>query len=233
MFKKISLLFLLAIMACQTAQQKSLHLVANRTEQLKPLSTWKSTWCQLEVELTQPTQARYQEMFPQENVTNTMRYTWRALESSCEILPNGTGQALKNQQAFLETSLCLLLQVHYVNSPFDELIIKDSDVEAVGEVTHIRSGKDPALGIFLPSEKFVLETRTRNRGVLKAEYSEYSRDLWLPSRLEQSLGDTLLRVDDIEYGTEARPLIKSFLISVGSSQKPIRQSKVSFTDCRH
>jgi len=229
-----SLLFisLLGLAACQTAQQKSEMLVADRAGRLKHLSSWKSTWCQVDTELTEPARARFEQMFPAES-PGELSYAWRARESSCEVSPLVASPVAKSQQAFLETALCLLMQVHYVNSPFDELDIASTGVEPLGDMVHIKAGDKPDLGIFLPYESMTIETRTKSRGVLRATYQE-QQGVMLPKRLEQNRGGTQFVVDEIEYEptmSGTRPMLKSFWIEVGA-EKPLRHSKAIVRDCR-
>jgi hypothetical protein len=222
------LIIFLALAACQTAQQRSEKLVAKRMAQLKPLSSWRPLWCQVDTELTEPAKARYEEMFPSESASD-LSYVWRSRESSCEITPMKPSAIAKSQQAFLETALCLLMQVHYVNSPFDELAV--AEIEPQGELTHIRTGANSELGIFLPPDLPTVETRTKSRGVLRAEYAGQG-GMMVPKRLEQRLHETSFVIDDIVYDTSgAKPLLKSFWIEVGA-EKPLRHSQAFFRDCR-
>ncbi len=230
MFKALLLLGFLFLAACQTAAQKNMALLNDRAEKLRPLSEWRSSWCRVEVEMTQPALARFKEMFPDENLaTESWAYNWKARENMCEVTPVDVSPATKSQQGFLNTAFCLLLQVHYVNSPFDELKIEPRDIESVKDVVHIASGADKDLGIYLPRERFVVETRTRSRGQLIAEYSENGGH-WLPSRLEQRRGNTIFVVEDMQYAG-ARPWLESFWIAVGG-EKALRQSQVKIKDCR-
>lgn len=224
------LFFFLALAACQTAQQRSEKLVMKRAAQLKHLSSWRPMWCQVDTELTEPAKARYEEMFPSESASD-LSYVWRSRESSCEITPMKPSAIAKSQQAFLETALCLLMQVHFVNSPFDELAMASSDIEPVGELTHIRSGANADLGIFLLPDVPTVETRTKSRGILRAEYAEQAGVL-LPKRLEQNRMGTLFVVDDIVYDlSAARPQLKSFWMEAGT-ETPLRHSQAQFRDCR-
>jgi len=229
------LLLALLFSGCQTAQQRSQQLVQQRVGELKHLSQWNPTWCQVDTRLTQPAMARYREMFPLESevlAQETWGYTWKSRKSTCEITPLDSSPVTRNHQGFLETSICLLLQAHYVNSPFDELDL--NDIQAVGPLTQIRAGANPDLGIFLPRDSMTVETRTKSRGVLHAIYDNQNGP-WLPRRLEQRHGATSVVVDEIEYdpdaGSAARPMLKSFWISVGAEQV-FRHSQVQFSGCR-
>ncbi len=230
---KRALFVFVFLTGCQTAQQKSERLVNERAAQLQHLSSWPSTWCQIETELTEPAKARYEQMFPFETAPE-LTYAWRSRESTCEITPLVPGETAKSHQAFLETAMCLLMQVHYLNSPFDELNLAGPGVEPVGEYTHIKAGDKPELGIFLPRDSVTVETRTKSRGVLRALYEERQGQL-LPKRLQQDRGGTVFVVEDIEYDDTARagarPMLKSFWIAVGAGT-PLRHSKAIVRDCR-
>jgi hypothetical protein len=226
----LSAVLCFCLSGCQTAQQKSEALVADRASQLKHLSTYKPTWCQVETELTEPARARYENMFPTESASD-LSFVWRARESTCELSPLKPSAIAKSQQAFLETSLCLLMQVHFVNSPFDELAMSPSDIRPVEPFAHIRAGQNPDLGIFLPRDSVTVETRTKTRGILRAEYASRN-GVMLPSRLEQSLPSTQFVIEEIDYDMSGpRPLLKSFWISIGA-EKPLRHSQAVFRDCR-
>ncbi len=226
----LSLFSVVLLSACQTAQQKSEALVAQRVAQLKHLSTYKPTWCQVDTELTEPARARFEEMFPSESASD-LTYVWRSRESACEISPMKTSAIAHGQQVFLETSLCLLMQVHFVNSPFDELAMSPSDIEAVEALTHIRAGQNPDLGIFLPRDSVTVETRTKNRGILRVEYADRN-GVMLPTRLEQARIGTQFVIEDIDYDLSGpRPMLKSFWIAIGA-EKPLRHSQAIVRDCR-
>jgi RNA polymerase sigma factor (sigma-70 family) len=81
----LSVFLCLFLTACQSAQQKSENLVLDRAAKLKALSTWAPTWCQVDARLTEPTRARYQEIFPGEVVPESLTYTWKARESTCDL----------------------------------------------------------------------------------------------------------------------------------------------------
>lgn len=230
MFKFFLTASLLLAAGCQTAQQKSEELVVHRAAQLRHLSHYRPTWCQADTELTEPAKARYEEMFPTESAPD-LSFVWRSRETTCEVTPMKPSAIAKSQQAFLETALCLLMQTHFVNSPFDELPIGPGDVEAEGEWTHIRSGAAKDLGVFLPNDSVSVETRTKSRGILRADYGEVN-GVMVPLNLRQVLPTTQFSVDDIVYDfSGTRPMLKSFWIEVGN-EKPLRHSQVILRDCR-
>lgn len=215
------------LVGCQTAQQKRESLVADRRDKLKPLSTFRPVRCSVEARLTQPALARYREMYPGEDAS-MLEYTWHARESTCDVQPRADSKTSANYQGFLETAMCVLMQVHWVNSPFDEMTI--DAVEEKDARVHI--GKSPN-GLYLDPTSFSLETRTSKHGTLIAQY-ERDRGDYLPSRLVQKTRKgTQIVLDDFEWGDEAagRRMVRSFLISVGE-EKPLEHSRVVFKDCR-
>ncbi len=223
MFRWLALALLLN--GCQTAQQRSEALVAKRVAELSHLTSYKPTWCHVDTELTEPAKARFESMFPSESASD-LSFVWRSRETSCEISPLKPSAIAKTQQAFLETALCLLMQVHFVNSPFDEMEVRG--IAPKENLTFISSGGSKELGLYLPKDSVTVETRTRSRGVLRAEYSERDGAL-LPIKLEQILPNTHVTVDEIEYANPRT--LKSFWISVGA-ENPLRHSKIEFHDCR-
>lgn len=250
MLKYVLLLSFPWLAACQTAQQKNVALLKDRVEKLKPLSSWRSSYCEVSVELTEPAKARFKEIYPSE-VDQISRadwaYTWSARENMCEIRAMDIGPAAKSQKEFLETAFCLLLQVHYVNSPFDELKVEPRDIVGMTrlstaggdgatyrdeEVVHIQTGSDKDLGIYLPRDKTTIETRTRSRGLLVAEYGEVG-GRWLPTHLEQRRGNLVFELQDFKYAeaVQNRAMLESFWIKLGG-EKTFLQSKVSVKNCR-
>src|ERR1700722_10146363 len=126
---KYLLVLVVLLPACQTMQEKNLALIRDRADKLKPLSLWKPLRCKVSTHLTQPALARYKEMFPDEKGLSEVGpdYTWRQFHSTCEITPDQHTPLTKNHQAFVETAFCLLLQVHFVHSPFDDLQFKPGE----------------------------------------------------------------------------------------------------------
>lgn len=250
MLKYLVLLLFPWLAACQTAQQKNLDLLKDRVEKLRPLSSWRPSWCEVSVELTEPAKARFKEIFPNETDQITRAdwaYTWSARENTCEIRALDIGPAAKSQKEFLDTAFCMLLQVHYVNSPFDELKVEPGDIvgltrlSTVGgdgavyadeEVVHIQSGTDKDLGIYLPRNRMTVETRTRSRGMFVAEYSDIG-GRWLPAHLEQRRGNLVFEMQDFKYAeaVKNRAMLESFWIKL-SGDKTFLQSKVLVKNCR-
>lgn len=205
------------LVGCQTS---NLEFVSQRATQLKPLNSWHPTWCQVEARLTQPALARYREMLGEVDA-DTLTYTWKARKTSCEMLPLQKSKLVESHKAFMDTAMCLLLQVHFVNSPFADLPFKPEDiVKKDGDIIQIRaSAKDPALGIYLDPKEVKVETRTKSRGTFIAVYA-LSENEYLPARIEQVLPSPASHVvlDQFEYETSrlnGRRMIKSFWISAG------------------
>src|SRR5262249_22177699 len=106
-------LLVFAVAACTSMEQRRMDFVEDRGEKLKPLTTWHPTWCRVEAKLTQPALARYKEMLKNDKLSDdTLVYTWKARKNICEILPLQQSELVKNHRAFLETAMCMLLQVY-------------------------------------------------------------------------------------------------------------------------
>jgi hypothetical protein len=128
--------------------------------------------------------------------------------------------------------MCVLMQVHWVNSPFDELKVGPDDIGERDGRVHIRAGGSEDLGLFVDPETVAVETRTKGRGVLRAAYTPVD-GAWLPQKLVQRTAETDFVVDAIEWsdtyvGTRRMP--SSLWISVGED-KPVRHSQLVFNDC--
>ena len=175
-------------------------------------------------------------MFPKELdvlTAESLPYTWKARESSCEVTPLKQSPLANNYQGFLETALCLLVQTHFVNSPFDEIEITREHVDVREDRTLLRTGDAQDLGIYLDSRRFVVETRTKGRGVLTAEYQEFDGRT-LPARLTQRLGPTVFQLTNFEYappGDGRTRTLKSFTIAVGDD-KALTHSHVNVSECQ-
>jgi hypothetical protein len=221
------------ISGCQSPASRRMDLLKDRVVKLKPLSQFKSMSCQLSSWPTEPALARYRSMFPKETTAVSSEYTWRAREASCEVTGrNKTGMS-ESERGFVESAVCLLLQVYWVNSPFDELPFEAERLDEKDGRVHLSTGPDQALGLYLDKQKFVVETHTKSRGVLSAEYSETDGE-WLPLRLAQrTASGTQIIADQFEWDQTrigGRRLLKSFWISAGE-QSPIQHSVVRFSDC--
>jgi hypothetical protein len=176
-------------------------------------------------------------MFPEEDVKlkeDIWAYTWKARESSCEVTSLDPSPLSKNHSSFLESAFCTLLQTHFVNSPFDELKISADDIVTSEGKVQIRTGLEEGLGLFLDPKSFTIETKTKNRGVLRAVYVERDHH-WLPVRLEERHANTQFVIDQIEYDdvpVGGRLVPKSFWISVGE-QQAFPHTQISLSNCRN
>jgi hypothetical protein len=128
----------------------------------------------------------------------------------------------------------MLVQVHWVNSPFTDLKFSEKDVHDENGVAHIRIASEPELGLFLNPEHFQIETKTKSRGVLRAEYRLVGEEP-RPVELQQVLPKSVLRVSDIEFSVDqlnGRSLLKKFSISVGE-KNPVPYATVEVHDCHN
>ena len=228
---------LCALAGCESLQEKNLDLIKDRSNKLKPLQTWSPTWCRVETHLTQPALARYHEMFPEEIDKigeESWAYTWKAQKTGCEVTSLEPSPMTKNHQLFLEGALCTLVQVHWVNSPFAELKFNTSDVGNDGDQVQIRIASEQGLGLFLDPQTFTIQTRTKSRGVLTAVYAQRGDD-WVPVSLQQTKGNSTIRLDAIEYSDErlnGRPTLKTFWISIGEGT-PLQHTQVNLSECKN
>lgn len=225
-------------LGCQSAQQKNIEVVQKRAVSLAPLMRWTPTQCRVEARPTQPMLAMYRTIFPEENMTDSLTYTWRAQKFNCDIKGNEDTRAGKNFQGFVKIALCTLLQTHWVNSPFEDLQLHPRDIkqEKDGRVHIQTSMLENELGIYLDTGPFKIETKTKALGLLRADYEENSAKQWVPVRLEQVTKSNFV-VDSIEYdqstAANGRHQIKSLWISVGDQKRPLtRHAQLSFDDCR-
>lgn len=226
--RKLGLMALLFLVGCQTAARRNQALLEDRVQKLSHLSRTSSTVCRMDVELSEPAAARYREMFPKEK--SLPSYRWRFSEVRCEISPETSSPLADAQKALLDTAACLLLQVYWHNSPFDDLELKR--LEGHEERVQLITSDDPSLGIFLERDRVAMETRTRRLGQLNAEYAEIG-GRWLPARLEQRIEGATVAVEefDFESNMSGRPHLKAFTLAVGNEQA-FRHSRVSVNECR-
>lgn len=236
MLRACSLVFALLIAGCQFAQRRAMDLLEDRVQKLKPLSQWQPLWCDLEVKLTAPAVEHYKTMYPKEVETlskPSWPFTWKAREANCEVTALLSGEAVSTQKGLLDTALCTLLQVHWVNSPFDELQVAPEQVDLSDNQVRIKTSSNPELGIFLPTDQFVVETKTKSRGNFRASYSLVDQD-WLPKRIEVKTEKTILALDEIEFSESrisGRRSIKSAWLELGEDTS-LRQAQINFGNCQ-
>jgi hypothetical protein len=227
--------FLFVLVGCQTAQERRVTLLKDRVDKLRPLAHWAPVQCRIEAHLTAPTRARYRAMFPNEKdilAAEALVYTWHARETASHVVPSESTPLTQNYRSFLEATLDLLLQVHFVRSPFDELTVHPNDVVAADDKVFIRTSGE--YGIYLDPKEFVIETRTRSHGVLTAHYALGEGGEYLPSSLSQDLKATRVVLDRFEWDNvpvAGRRMIKAVWLSVGESDKTIDHSLIYFLDC--
>lgn len=231
-------LAVLTVVGCRSAQQRREDLLRDRVQKLAPLTKYNPTWCQADASLTQPALARYRQLFPEEAKKldgRPLTYTWKARESACEVTPLDKSPATLAYKAFLDSALCVLMQTHWVNSPFDEFPyaperLTDTDDGKI----HLSTQDGKEFGLFLDPAVFSVQTRTKGRGTFDAVYT-LKDGQWLPERLAQRLaGGTQIVVDEIEWEAARagrRRMVRSLQISAGE-ERPLQHSKIEFSGCR-
>lgn len=227
MYKKIVWCLLLA--GC--AHQRDVSLVRDRIEKLQPLSKYTSTVCDVETQPTQPALARFAQMYPKDIDkvrSEAWTFKWRQWESRCEISPvpgSSSNPVTKAQLGFVEASFCLLGQIFFVNSPFDEIKLGPDDVKREGNM--IKLG-----GVDLDPGDFVIHTHTSSRGEFTARYRQESGE-WLPDRMEHKPENMEILLDQIEYGERIgqRRVLKSMMLSVGT-ERPVPHSQLIVRNCQ-
>ncbi len=229
-------LLLLQVLGCQTAQQRDFEFASSRTTQLKPLSSWPATQCRVRVQLTEPALARYREMHPDLVIEAVNHWRWLANERGCELrsLTLENSPVLESQKALLANVFCVLLQTHYVNSPFDDIVFEPQHIHSNLETVQIRLGERPELGLFLKRDQFRIDTVTQSRGTFGATYAEVlQRQTWLPERIEQRKDSAGITLDNLHYtGTtiNGRPMLRSFTVQLGEEQT-VPHSQVVINRC--
>lgn len=238
----LSLTFLAGLISCQTLHDKDFAIVRDRVDRLEPLSKWHATQCRLTAILTEPAKARYKQMFPDEGEAleeKAWPYLWVSRESGCDIRAPSSSPMRDQHRKIIEAAFCVLLQTHYVNSPFDELKVSAENVSRRADRLQILSGASPELGIFLDPDKFEVETRTKARGTFVADYAEHGskdawvRERWLPERLELKTDSMTLVLDGFEYGPMAlygRTMLEGFNLSIGDKQA-VLHTRIKISNC--
>ncbi len=228
---------LFTLSGCQSVQEKNQEHVRDRIGKLKGLSSWQSKICHVKAMLTQPARARYKEMFPKDKLLKSdlpMEYTWRVSESRCEIEGAISSPLIESNKSLLNTAFCVLLQTHYVNSPFDELKASKDDLLKVEDQVQIRTNEDPKVGIFLDTKKFTVETRTANQRSFLAEYNLIGSQ-WLPSRIETRSGKALIVIDSITYSEApvgGRSMVETYTLGIGEDQV-LPHTTIEISDCKN
>ena len=220
------------------AHQRDVGLVKDRMLKLQPLSKYSSTVCDVETRPTQPALARFTQMYPKEIEklqSEAWTFKWRQRESRCEIVPAqgaSSSPVVKAQLGFIEAALCLLAQIFYVNSPFDELPLAPENVERRDQWIRIGAKNRPELGLFLDRKDFLVVTRTQSRGEFAAHYKQFDLE-WLPDRMEHKPDNMQILLDHMEYGERVgnRRMLKSLMLSVGT-ERPLPHSQLLVRNCQ-
>ncbi len=238
----MSKLILLAVLLGGCAHQSDVNLVKDRMLKLQPLSKYTSTVCDVETQPTQPALARFAQMYPKEVEklqSDAWTFKWRQRESSCEITPVvGTAKSpvVKAQMGFVEAAFCLLGQIFFVNSPFDDIKLGPDDVvrqrDEAGDWVHIREKGKGNLGYFLDRKDFLIVTRTKSRGEFAAHYKQFDSE-WLPDRMEHKPENMQILLDQMEYGERvgSRRTLRSLMLSVGT-ERPMPHSQLIVRNCQ-
>lgn len=223
---------------CQTAHQKALSIARDRVTKLLPLSHYTSTTCEVEAKPTQPALARFGQMYPGEVEKvplSAWKFNWRQWESRCEIVPPkefAKSPVIQAQKGFMEATFCLLAQIFYVNSPFDDLRYGPEDVQMDKAQVRIGDKKNPEQGIYLADKDFTVTSKTP-RGDFFAHYAKINGE-WLPDRMEHQPENMKILLSDIQYDgrVSGRRMIKSMELSVGTEQA-FNHSELIVKNCRH
>lgn len=233
----LPLLSTVTIVGCQTPHQKALALARDRAQKLAPLARYTPTVCDVEAKPTQPALARFSQMYPGEVEklpVNSWSFKWRQSETRCEITADkavAQSPVIKAQTGFLEAAFCMLNQVFYVNSPFDDLRVSPDDITMTKESVRIGPPQRPTEGIFLSQKDFEVTTKTK-RGDFKAIY-KLNEGEWLPSQMEHTPENLKINLDQIEYGEKVagRRVIRSMVLSVGT-ERAFEHSQLTIRSCR-
>jgi len=220
------------------AHQRDVSIVKDRMEKLQPLSRYTSTVCEVETQPTQPALARFSQMYPAE--VDKLRpdawtFQWRQRESRCEVTPQAgpaRSPVVKAQLGFVEAALCVLGQVFFVNSPFDEIQLGPEHVRRKDDMIHLSKKAGSEHGLYLDPRSFFIITRTPAKGQFAAHYSQVGEE-WLPDRMEHKPENMQILVDQIEYGERigSRRVFKSMMVSVGT-ERPLAHSQLIVRNCQ-
>lgn len=209
----------LTLLSCTSLKLRSNRdFIQQRAHQLEGLNHFPEQNCTLTAELSQPVKAGMEDTLPgwkTKTPIGKRTYEWQVRKNSCRVTTDETAKWVSYQRAIVQAAVCTLLQTHYVNSPL--LGINFEKIPIVDHEDRVEISTGPGTSLSLLRGDFVLETKTKARGLLRAQYFMAERD-WVPSSLEQQLPESVVRVDQITYGLHARNFtpLESFWISVGS-----------------
>lgn len=221
---------------CATQQQKDFQFVQSRVAQLRGLEKYPSTVCEIETIPTPTALARYIQLNPKEAgqlKDVTWKFKWRQTENHCEISGESKLQAARMQKGIVEAAFCLPLQVFFINSPFDEVVIRPEAIRREGELIQVSDAPGSHLGYYLDTGNTTVRTRTQSKGELSAHYSQVDGE-WLPDSIEQNTPALKILLDGVSYSTQKmgnRRLIESMWISIGTDEAR-RHSQISIRNCQ-
>lgn len=226
----------LALLSCQSVEQRNGDLIETRRKQLQTLSHWKSQTCTIRADLSEPAKARYDRLFANSKKKRRIdeylwKYEWRAREVKCEIKPLGKSEAERDFLNILTATVCVLLHVHWVNSPFDELDLSKMPVQDQSDWVQL----GPELkGIRIAKKGVRIDTDTPARGRFSAAYEKDGGE-WLPKHLEHTSHESRIVIGEMFYDGNKfggrRPLNR-FSLYVGNSEtEPWMHSTVYIENC--
>lgn len=237
----IFLAVLLVLSGCESAMKKNAELVAGRIRALNYLSNVQAFTCRVETSLSAPAMKKYLAEYPDEKrliETWDESYQWEAHEGRCEIRPDHLTPLIANHRAFMEISFCTLMQVFWVNSPFDGLNILPNQIQDRDNQVFLQQSQDSDTGIYLDKAEFRLQTRTVHNGELAAHYEKPKptplASFELPVRLSQKTDKYSLVLDRFNWSplsTAVRPFPASFWISIQTAKGLEAFSGVQISDC--
>ena len=240
--QRISLLGIFLFLGCQSAPLSRRALLEDRVTKLKPLGQKAPMRCLMLVQLTEPARARYQRMFQGELLdSRAMTFTYRVSPETCGVIPLEPGIVAEREKSILQTALCVIVQTHFIHSPFEGLHPAESDLETEAETgrVHIRQGTGD-LGLYLDPKAVALETRTRARGDFLATYSDRA-GRWLPDFIEHRMGASKIRLDHFVFAAfrnQSPAWMRGFDLSLGSAAEGpdpnavIKHALVELADCQ-
>lgn len=227
---------LLAALVSGCAHHRAVGVVRDRIVKLQPLSNYSGTQCEVVARPTQRALARFSQMHPGEVErlhSEAWMFKWRQTESRCQVTPaaSAASPVVKAQLGFVEAALCMLAQVFYVNSPFDELQYGPDEVQIRENWVQLGPQKSDT-GLFLDRNDFNVVTRTRTRGEYAAHYKQFDGE-WLPDRMEHKPENLMILVDQIKYGDRlgSRRIFESMMVSVGT-ERPLAHSELIVRNCQ-
>ncbi len=224
------------VVGCVSQRQKDFSFVQSRVAQLNGLARYPSSVCEIETIPTPSALARYIQLNPKEagQLKNVdWKFKWRQTENRCEISGGAPLQAVKMQKGIVEAAFCLPLQVYFVNSPFDEVIIAPEAIEREGQLIHVKSKLGSDLGYFLDTGNMTVRTRTASKGELSAHYAQFDGE-WLPDSVEQMTPALKIVLEGLQYSSTrigSRRMLESIWIAIGTDVAR-RHSQIRVRNCQ-